>query len=201
MYEVEPSSTPTSEDGANLIRARLRDVAREKLAPGAYTRDASDFPQHDIQKLAALNEMLLIPTNGDHKCATSVTIDDLKKRNYLTRVARNYCKKVLAIMVPENSQAALDVVLQNNRHAGLCKRVVQQSELQLDKMVRLYLFTPRDAIRELTFIQLCGLLSNSEFNQSLKKQLKKEKDTRLSLYKLPPVHIKKQRFATGGTAR
>jgi hypothetical protein len=202
MYEVEQSTTPTSEAEASPIRARLRDVAREKLAPDAYTQEESDFPQNDIQKLAALNEMLLLPTNGDHKCSTPVTIDDLKKKEYLTRVARNYCKKVLAIMVPGEGQAALDVVLQKNKqHAGLCKRVVQQSDLQLDKMVRLYLFTPRDAIRELTFIQLCGLLSNPEFNQRLKKQLKKEKDTRLSLYKLPPVHIKKQRFATGGITR
>jgi hypothetical protein len=104
-------------------------------------------------------------------------------------------------MVPGDGQAALDVVLQNNRHAGLCKRVVQQSELQLDKMVRLYLFTPRDAIREITFIQLCGLLTNPEFNKRLKTQLKKEKARELSLYKLPPVHINQHRFATGGTTR
>ena len=50
-------------------------------------------------------------------------------------------------MIPSDGQAALDVVLQNNRHAGLCKRVVQQSELQLDKRatlagIRAYLNLP-----------------------------------------------------------
>ena len=83
MYEVGPTSTPTSEVRSSPVRARLRDAAREKLAPGAYTRECSDFPQHHIQKLAALNEMLLIPTNGDHKCAIPVTIDDLKKKSIL----------------------------------------------------------------------------------------------------------------------
>jgi hypothetical protein len=166
-------SAPVTVQVADSLSSLRERKCVTQLAHDAYTQDGIPNPitPQQIEELNALNDILFADDKTNRRVRPMqlemITQED---NAWSLKHTRIYLKKLLDVLVPNNGNAALDYILQENtlRHTTRHYNVGNQL---LDNMARLYGQTQNPDVKDLMLLLMCGVLTKKELNTRITKAL------------------------------